>query len=78
LYDALIKQVIRDILASYPLRQTFDDRGLTDPRLAYEYGVVLRSSAQYGDESFLLLITSYNRIERAFLGPCRQNRSERL
>ncbi len=77
----LVLERLRDVAVDDPLRESFDDRGLPDPGLADQDGVVLRPARQDLDHAADLLVTADHRIELALprlLGEVSPESLERL
>jgi len=66
--DALVLEILRNVPACDPLGQPLDDRGLADPGLADEDGIVLRPAAQNLDDAPHLFVPADHRIELALAG----------
>ena len=64
--DALIQQAVRNIFGNNPLRQTFDNGGLTDARLANQHRVILGAAVKDGNDAADLVFTADHRIKLAF------------
>ncbi len=63
--DALVLQSLGHLAVDDALRQTFDDRGLADARLADEHRVVLGAALQHLDGAADLIVAPDDRIELA-------------
>ncbi len=66
--NALVGEEVRDVAVDDLLRQALDDRGLADPRLANEDGVVLRAAAEDLLYALQLNVPPDQRIELIFHG----------
>ena len=64
-HQPLVLERFGDVAVDDPLREPFDDRGLPDPGLADQDGVVLRSARQDLDHAADLLVAADHRIELA-------------
>src|SRR5205085_1385672 len=60
------------VAADDSLRESFNDGGLADARLADEHGVVLRPAAEYLDDSLYLALATNERVEFVVGGVVRQ------
>ena len=65
---ALALQAFRDLGVDNPLRQPFDDCGLSHPGFANQHRIVLGSTLQHLDGSAYLVVAPDDRIELALLG----------
>ena len=66
--DALPLEPLGHVAGDDPLRQPLGDRGLADPGLADEHGVVLRTAGEHLDRAPDLLVAPDHRIELPLLG----------
>ena len=66
---ALVLQTLRHVAAHDALRQTFDNRGLADARLADQHRVVLGAARKHLDHAADLFVAPDHRIQ---LACCRQ------
>ena len=66
----------RDFRLDDALRQTFDDRGFTDPGFADQHRIVFRAATENLQYTFNLVRPADDRIELAFLGHLRQVTTE--
>ena len=72
--DRLVLQPLGHVAADDPLRQALDDRGLADPRVADQHGVVLRLARQDLDHPADLGVAADHRIELAAARLARRGR----
>ncbi len=61
--QALVGQEVRHVAADDLLGQTFDDRGLADPRFTDQHGVVLGAPAQHLLHPLQLVVAADQRVE---------------
>jgi hypothetical protein len=66
--QALAAQDLGDVAAHDLLRETLDDRGLADARLAEQHRVVLGAAAEDLDDALDLVLTADHRVELALAG----------
>src|SRR5207248_7445616 len=69
---AFVLQTFGNIATRDALRQTFDNRGLTDTRFANENGVVLGATRKYLNGAADLFIAADDRVELAHARELRQ------
>ena len=62
----LALQALRHVAVDDALRQAFDDRGLADPGLADQHGIVLGAAREHLDRAADLLVAADDRVELAF------------
>ena len=66
--DALVAQAPGDVTRDDALRESFDDGGLADARLADQHRVVLRATRQHLDDAAHLVVAADDRVELAAAG----------
>ena len=69
---ALVCEEARHLAVGNLLRQPFDDRGLTNARLADQHRIVLRPAAENLDDALDFVVTTDQRIKRLFARGLRQ------
>ena len=70
--DALAHEALRHVAIHDALGEPLDDRGLADPGLADEHGVVLGAARQHLDDPAHLLVTADDRVELPLRGGHRE------